>query len=311
MTNLLTIRDNIKEFLTKNDRIATPAFRFIQAFLLFWSLRVIFGYSDKMSNIAVILLLSIVCAFLPSAITVLISGVVGAVNMYSVSLEMLIIYMVFFMLMYFMYLRFFPKCSYIIMFTPLLYILKIHYILPILIGIFVGPIGIVPVIFGVVLFYFSKYTGQLVSLTANSADEKKIQGFTYVINGLLKDKTMLLTIIVFAVVILVTYFIYKKSVDYAWFIAIAVGAVLSIILFLVGGLVLEADINILTIFIGTVVGALLSVGVQFFKGVVDYSRTEIVQFEDDDYYYYVKAAPKIRISEENVSIKRINVRKSK
>ena len=28
-------------------------------------------------------------------------------------------------------------------------------------------------------------------------------------------------------------------------------------------------------------------------GILDYKHTERVQFEDDDYYYYVKAVPKI------------------
>ena len=29
---------------------------------------------------------------------------------------------------------------------------------------------------------------------------------------------------------------------------------------------------------------------------MDYTRTEKVQFEDDDYYYYVKAVPKIKVT---------------
>ena len=29
---------------------------------------------------------------------------------------------------------------------------------------------------------------------------------------------------------------------------------------------------------------------------VDYSRTERVQFEDDEYYYYVKAVPKVVVA---------------
>lgn len=40
--------------------------------------------------------------------------------------------------------------------------------------------------------------------------------------------------------------------------------------------------------LGVVAGLFLEV---FFFSV-DYSRTENVQFEDDEYYYYVKAVPK-------------------
>ena len=44
---------------------------------------------------------------------------------------------------------------------------------------------------------------------------------------------------------------------------------------------------------------------------VDYSRTEYVQYEDDEYYYYVKAVPKINIVNAEVKVKQINARKTK
>ena len=41
---------------------------------------------------------------------------------------------------------------------------------------------------------------------------------------------------------------------------------------------------------------------------VNYSRTERMQFEDDEYYYYVKAVPKIVVSAPEMSVKHINER---
>ncbi len=38
---------------------------------------------------------------------------------------------------------------------------------------------------------------------------------------------------------------------------------------------------------------------------VDYSRAEYLQYEDDEYYYYVKAIPKMRISRPERSVKTI------
>ena len=43
----------------------------------------------------------------------------------------------------------------------------------------------------------------------------------------------------------------------------------------------------------------------FFIKNLDYSRVENVSFEDDEYYYYVTAVPKIRLTEEEKHIKRI------
>ena len=39
---------------------------------------------------------------------------------------------------------------------------------------------------------------------------------------------------------------------------------------------------------------------------VDYNRTEIVQFEDDEYYYYVKAVPKNVVAAADKKVKKIN-----
>ena len=44
----------------------------------------------------------------------------------------------------------------------------------------------------------------------------------------------------------------------------------------------------------------------FFVFTVDYTRTEYVQYEDDDYVYYVKAVPKASVATSERSIKKIN-----
>ena len=55
-----------------------------------------------------------------------------------------------------------------------------------------------------------------------------------------------------------------------------------------------------------VIGLLL----EFFLFSVDYTRTEHLQYEDDEYYYYVKAVPKISIAAPEKTVKRINERRN-
>lgn len=310
MTTLLTIRDNIKEFVAKYDKFVMPVIKFIGALLVLISYSNIMGYSSQMKNPVLIFIVSLTCAFLPVQLIVIIMGLVGFAHMYAVALDIGLLYVGIFILMYLLYLRFAPKYGWIIIIMPLLYMLKLHYAIPIVISIFVGPVGIVPMIFGIVFYYFALHVSDLTELLATTTEEGSIQGFAYVLNEMLKDKAMLLTIVVFIFVILVTYIIYRQSFEYSWTIAIGTGAILGIVLFLVGGIVFEVEVNILIIFFGTVGGALLAVVAQFFKGVLDYSRTEVVQFEDDDYYYYVKAVPKVRISEANVKVKKITAQKA-
>ena len=45
---------------------------------------------------------------------------------------------------------------------------------------------------------------------------------------------------------------------------------------------------------------------QFFFFNLDYTRTERVQFEDDEYYYYVKAVPKRYVPARAKTVKKIS-----
>lgn len=311
MTSLLTIRDGIRDFFREHDTIVTPAIRFLCALILLFGLVVLYGYSSMFSSLPVILALSVLCAFVSEGFTLLIVGLVSLMHCVSVSLEATGIFALLFIVMYFLYIKYCPKTAYVVMFTPILYLLNIHYIIPIVVGILLGPVGIIPAIFGVIIYYFSQYLSELNGLLATAAEEDSVQSFSYLISGLLQDRKMVLTVIVFAVVIVVTYMIYRTSAKNAWYIAIVSGAVAELFLTLIGGYAMEADIEIVKIVVGTLIGMCLAFVVQFFKGTVDYSRTEIVQFEDDEYYYYVKAVPKLSVSAKNVNVKKINTRAGK
>ena len=54
------------------------------------------------------------------------------------------------------------------------------------------------------------------------------------------------------------------------------------------------------------VAVLLGIVLEFFVFGGDYTRTERLEYEDDDYYYYVKAVPKALVATSERSIKKIN-----
>ncbi len=61
--------------------------------------------------------------------------------------------------------------------------------------------------------------------------------------------------------------------------------------------------------IGNIAAVVIGFIMEFFLFSVDYSRTERLQFEDDEYYYYVKAIPKISVTAPEKTVKHINERK--
>jgi hypothetical protein len=116
---------------------------------------------------------------------------------------------------------------------------------------------------------------------------------------------------VLGVVIILVYIIRRLSVDYSWIVAVCAGGVMQIVLFLMGNIMLE-DMGIVCSIVSVIVGGIISLALawflQFFLHSVDYTRTEKVQFEDDDYYYYVKAVPKVKLQYSGVKVKRVKAK---
>ena len=69
----------------------------------------------------------------------------------------------------------------------------------------------------------------------------------------------------------------------------------------------RTNFPVVSMVIGIAVSVLLSLVLEFFLFSVDYNRTEYVQFEDDDYYYYVKAVPKLTVTPPQREVKRFAV----
>ncbi len=108
---------------------------------------------------------------------------------------------------------------------------------------------------------------------------------------------MIAMIITFAATIIVVYLIRRLKFNFAWQVALGAGIIVCFVTLLVSSSVLDADVGIGGAILSLFVSALIVLVLQFFIFNVDYSRAEYVQFEDDEYYYYVKAVPKIIVEE--------------
>ena len=84
---------------------------------------------------------------------------------------------------------------------------------------------------------------------------------------------------------------------------------INLVILLVGDLLYDTNMSVLSAIFGSVVAILVGKVIEFFRFCVDYSRTEKVQFEDDEYYYYVKAIPKMTVAAPTKTVKRINAQR--
>jgi hypothetical protein len=191
-----------------------------------------------------------------------------------------------------------------------LFFLKVPYLVPIALGVASTPIAIIPVSCGIVVYYMLDVIQSAAELNTNTSVEDTLALYKFVIDSLLHNKIMIFTLVMFAIVLITTYLIRKINMDHAFDIAIVAGGVVTILGFLIGDLGLDVSDNAGIMILGTLISMLLAYIIQFFRLTLDYTGVERVQFEDDDYYYYVKAVPKINVTAPEKNVKRINPQKS-
>ena len=285
----------------------TPVLKFVLAFMAFTMINQVIGYMGALNNIAIVLVLALFCSFLPLNLTVVLAAAVALVHLYAFSLECAVVALAVFLLMFILYFRFSPKDAVVVLLTPLFFVFKIPYVVPIAMGLIGTPVSAVSVACGVIVYYVIGYMNESASALNAFDTEGAVEKFRYIIDGVLGNKTMLVVLVAFAATIVIVYFIRRLSIDYAWTIAIITGTLVNILLLLFGDLMFNTNVSIVGLIIGSVISALLVKVLEFFVFNVDYSRTEMVQFEDDEYYYYVKAVPKNTVATPEKRVKTIRV----
>ena len=293
MTAILSIKNKLRDFCRKQDEIVTPIFKFVWTLIVFISLQKMFHYSDLGSKTEVTILLAILTALLPDAFMFVMAGILIALHTFSVSLEVGAVFVVMYIVMFCVYIRFFPQFAYVMFLVPVFFMLGIPYAAPIAIAVLAGLGGMVPAVMGVVLYFFSESTAEISRLLATEDVENEIEAFKQLSDVIIHNKEMYVAAIIFAITIAVTAVLTKFTYDYALYIAIAAGTVVNILASIFAGYIMSNDVEMGTVVIGSIVGIIFAAIVRFGQGILDYQHTERVQFEDDDYYYYVKAVPKI------------------
>lgn len=308
MTLLLTIREQIRNFYQRFQQGLNPIFRFLFSFILFMALNDMFPYSDVFGKILIIAGFSFICMWLPLGAIFFLSVLYTCGQLVVTVPEIAVVYLLLFLVSYLIYIRLEIHTCLPLLFVPCAFFFHIPYVVPILVGILIGPAGIIPTAFGVLLYFFSVHVNDTVALLGNASDGQ-IEAYRYLIEQTFSDKQMLLMMIVFSFVIGIVWACYRMSRQDAWNQAIIIGGILGMVLFLAGAYVLDVEVDIVNMIIGFMIAVVVGIVVQFFKCIIDYSRVEYVQFEDEEYYYYVKAVPKVSMAQAERNIKRINARK--
>ncbi len=304
-TGIYVLRENLIQFYKRQEFLLLSVFRFAVSLAVLLLLRGHLGIHGPagaaLNSTLLNVILALVCSLLPTGFSAGIIGLVLVWDLYRLSLEATAICAALILVCLLVYFRFSPRDIMILLLMPVAYAVNLHYLVPLLGGLMFGPGAAVAVLFGLL---FTKYVllveGSLPVLAAPAGGlaltgERLIANFRLLIDGLVNDKSLIILAAALAAAAIAVCFTRRLAIEYAWVIAITVGCILELIVLLAGDMRYGTEIDLAHVFLGIVISFMLAQIVRFFTFNVDYLRIENVQFEDEDYYYYVKAVPKVMV----------------
>lgn len=309
MTKLLELRDGIRSFYGRFEIYIRPGLRFVVALVAFLTINSGLGYMRKIDNPAIPIALALVCTFLPVNATVVLAALLILAHLFALSVEVCAIALLLLLLMFFMYFKFAPKEGFGVLLTPLLRRFGIGEVMPTVLGLGRGPHSVLSMVCGMVLYHFLKGVKANETLFAAVEEDAEVSKFTVALDQIVGNEELYIAAAAFAATALVIYILRRQAFTHSWTVAVGVGNGINLIVLIAGNFMVKGSDSILRMVLGTLAAVAVGLVMEFFLFHLDYSRTEHVQFEDDEYYYYVKAIPKVFVLGKEKQVKQINSRK--
>lgn len=309
MRNLLEIRDKIIRVYNKIEFIALPILKFMLAFMALSIVSGKMGYMYQLDNLGLVLILSLMCSFLPNGFIIFFAVVLSVAHIYALSLEVAIVALAVYLILFLVFFRFCAGHSTTLLFTAILAAMNLPYIIPIAVGLLTTPNAIFAVVCGLIGYHMLNIVVENALVMHAMGEEEVTAKIRLIVDNLLNNKEMLVMMIAFAFTIIVVYLVRRLAINYCWTIAMVAGVIVNLVILLVGDLMYDTNMSLGVAFLGSLLALAVGKVIEFFRFSIDYSRIENVQFEDDEYYYYVKAIPKMTVAAPEKTVKRINVQK--
>ncbi len=306
MRTMLEFKEIMRKMYSKYEVFILPVVKFLLALVTLLMINGRLGYMGAVDNSGVVLIVSLLCSFLPVGFVLVFGALFILLHFYALAIEVALVGLCVFLVMALLFLRFVPKDSLKVVLTVLCFHWNIPYVVPVCAGLSGGPSSVVSVGCGVIIHYMINFISNNATVISSMDDAEATARLRMLIDYLLGNKAMFMVVLAFAITVIVVCIIRRMSVDYNWGIAIVAGVMVDAVVLLVGDLMFDTNVSVLGILLGSVLAALVGMVLHFLMFSVDYKRTEKLQFEDDEYYYYVKAVPKMTVATPEKTVKKIN-----
>ncbi|MCL1996218.1 MAG: hypothetical protein FWG63_08435 [Defluviitaleaceae bacterium] len=310
--NIIDIRDNVLNFARKYEMILAFGLKFIAGLIIYSTINNIGHYNQAFALIANLGLLfsifmGILFAILPLNANYLIMVLFTTIQ-FTNQLEIAFIVFLGLLTTFLFYGHFGKKENVLIIALIMGFNFNMPFIVPIIAGLYFGLTSIIPLSIGAFIWSYGQMILGFIDYGYEEAEEAaalldiEIDDLlatimeiyqSFVTGGDAIQNWLVVTIAMFAPFIFV-YIISRLSINYAKELSIILGTVLGVSTFIFASFFVDLGFGIVSILIFAVLGGLLLYLYNFFNVALDYRHAQRVEFQDEEYYYYVKLIPKKR-----------------
>jgi len=286
------LRERLKAFYADYSFYILPVMKFALALGIYVLINNRLGYMEALNRLFILVILAAISALLPFNATVMIGIALIVAHCFGLGVETGLFALVLYVVLVLLYFRFVPRDALVMLMTPVAGILHMEAVVPLCLGLVRGPESALSAACGLVSWQFVEIVHDEIA-PLKEADAGMLNVLQSIPASLFSPKLLLCVIASAAATVLVALIV-RHMTTYTRLRAVIAGAVLYLVIMLVGGVAVGVELNDPAIVAGTAASAAVALFLNMFVYSVDYRQSRFIQFEDDDYYYYVKAIPKMR-----------------
>ena len=306
MIALISLKEKLHKLYQDKSKLITPLIRGLLAFAVLYVTARMLPYNPMVNRPLVYAGLGLLQAFLPFSFLYYIVSAFILCNLWKVSFDIFAAFVIFIIICAIGYFRIDGHYSYIAVIVPVLFYLKLGVAVPAVFAIAYSMEALFPVAAGVIIYYLCQNLQEAYALLSSTDNSSVGVGLQHVVTEITADREFLVMLAGVFVTILITCTIRRFFHERAWQFASLLGNILMAFMVLAGRMYLEIEIPVWLVLAEALSGILLCALVEFYRGIGDVTRIEKTVFEDDEYIYYVKAVPKMRVTESDPNVKNIN-----
>lgn len=311
MMGLLVFKAKCKEIFERHYKVLRAMLKILISAGVFGMILYQLPFQQELNEYAVpiVILLALFCGFIPDTVIVCVTALLALAETVAVSAACAFAVFAILAIYFLLFGRYTRVQSYLVFLIPILWGINISYAVPVIAALFLSPAMIPACGMGVLLRYLLVGIRQYHLISQNAADTgNTMEGLQYMMNYVLNNREMIVYLCTFSVAYLLVFVIRKGRYNHASQIGIFVGVVICMAGILAGDIFWEVSADVKQLLTGLSITAVAAYAVQFFRMSLDYTGVRKLQFEDDEYFYYVKAVPKLKVAVVDKTVTKIDDR---